>query len=326
MKKTIALFLILLLQSAPSWGVVYTQDTATSRYGIGYVRREARGWDDRLNDSINTIERVVSILSDDKLSSDSALTQIISSDVGVLKIRANILSNDAVATWTSPLQYTTATRVSSIQAASTAQAGSMDAAQYTKINILSNDSVTQDTRLTILSNDAVTQDTRITILSNDAVTQDTRITILSNDTVTQDRRLSILSADSNDWGVGFGSPKIQFSILSPDLIALNSGRGDRSAIIWTNESGQTFVISKIEAYSDNANYKFDLLYSTSLTSIALAAQNSADQVFCITAGTGMSYSSDTAITNNTMTTDRHLIFRHDSGTTNWLKCNIYGSF
>ena len=274
-------------------------------YDIGIISNDVAD----LKEVQGIISNEVGIISTD-VNALQSIQSIISYDVGIISTDINALATgvSSVAEGVAgPLVVTPTTGAVTvtIQSADAATAGYISP---TNFNDWQNNRVSQDAVLNTLSVSG-TQGT-LAVSGDVATYSDLQVA-------------GKISADAISFG---NQPTIQFTILEPDVVPIDGGRGDRSCIVWTNDSQYTFTINKIEAFSDSNGYAFDLIKSSSLTDISLGNQTSVDAVSCDTAGTSIFTSSDTVITTSTIETGKHLIFRHDQQGASNVKVNLYGSF
>ncbi len=258
----------------------------------------------------------INIISSDIGASD--MIRIISSDVNALGGASVTSINESTA---SPLVIspTTGDVLITMVSADTSTDGYIDATQYVKINIISNDISAYTGPLIIISDDVGTLKSTQTIISSDVGDNKTNI-------ATNTLGIAIISSDTNDWGIGTDQTKIQFTIVSPASLPTHS-RGDQMQPVWTNDTGNTFTVTKIRAYSDTDNYAFHIGITSSLTDFSIANQTTMDIVSCDVAGTDIFTDViESGFDDATVALSQDILFQHFEGTTNSIKVDIYGNF
>ena len=294
-------------RDATIYGILQSPLTSIISAETGYISRDVA--DLKIMDSIISAEtgyisRDISIMkSMDSII--SAETGYISRDIAMMKSLDSIISAD--------IGYIS--RDISLMKI-------MDSIISSEVNIASRDIAIMKSLDSIISAETG-------YISRDVATMKLNIGILSTDVnaipyIIMSRDIGIVSADVQDSGIT-KQPRIQFTITDPENLPSYSGRGDKSCIVYTNDSGSTLTISKVEAYCDEQNYKFVLAYG-SLTKLNLSGQVSIDTFMTSTAGTNVYLTSDTGFTTATITNDNHILFIHDSGTAGNIHLNLYGNF
>ena len=80
--RTISLILILFMATT-AYADTFTQDAATTNYGLPYLTRNATPWDDRLNLTIASIDTVIYGVSSDSVSRDAVMGNITADVISV---------------------------------------------------------------------------------------------------------------------------------------------------------------------------------------------------------------------------------------------------
>ena len=120
---------------------------------------------------------------------------------------------------------------------------------------------------------------------------------------------------------------VDFTIQDPENLQTHGGRSTQSCIIWHNDTGKTFTITKIEGYSDVDDYTFVLFKSASATDISTGTDVQLDSVACEDNGTSVFYKVITAgFDNNTVEDGKHIIFEHSSGSAETVSVKIEGTY
>lgn len=327
MIKKFIVIIALVLTSSFASADIFTTDTSSTVFGLAFVTRGTRGWDDRLNLTIASIDKITSILSNDAGSAVLSVTEGVAGPLVIQPITGDVII--------------------SIISADISTDGTIDATQYRKINIISNDVAILFSTQTIISNDIADLKIEVTILSNDVqaisgtvvilssdvnintaniATNVTSINILSNDVNAISGTVVIISNDMGEAGLDTDQPKIQFGITAPNDLATNQ-RGDQMVPVWVNDSGKTFTVTKIQAFSDKPHYSFHLGITTSLTDFSIANQTTMDVISCDEVGTNISIDTITSgFDDATVATGQYVLFQHFEASADIISVNIYGAF
>jgi len=115
----------------------------------------------------------------------------------------------------------------------------------------------------------------------------------------------------------------EFHIENPDDLETGTGRADKWVKVFTNNTGFTMTITKIEGWSDSDNYDFDLFETNGTTDFSQANDSIIDTVECETDSTGV-YTVSIAAGFEDATIDNGdcILFVHKDGTTKKVSCTV----
>jgi hypothetical protein len=121
-------------------------------------------------------------------------------------------------------------------------------------------------------------------------------------------------ATPNQVVIGQKTKSIQFALQDPENIDTPDNRASPSTVVWYNDTGFTFNITKIRGMSDGDNYDFVLFESNGADDIGTANDSQIDIVECETDGTGGYYIEITAgFDDSTIANNSYLIWDHNDG-------------
>ena len=135
----------------------------------------------------------------------------------------------------------------------------------------------------------------------------------------------VLRYNGTTWVNAFTPVSIQFSVQDPDNIKTHGVRATKSALVWFNDTGRTFTISRVLANADVDDYTFLLLKSDSTADTGVTNDVLLVTVPCSTNGTGGFYADLAAFTVATVEAGKWVIFEHSSGSADTVTVAIYGS-
>jgi hypothetical protein len=115
---------------------------------------------------------------------------------------------------------------------------------------------------------------------------------------------------------------IDFDIENPDDLETGTGRADKWVKVFTNNTGFSMKITKIEGWSDSDNYDFDIFETNGTTDFSQANDSLTDTIECETDSTGVYTDSETTITDDTIDNGDCILFVHKDGTTKKVSCTI----
>lgn len=134
---------------------------------------------------------------------------------------------------------------------------------------------------------------------------------------------------TNQVVVGQKKKFLNWHIENPDDLETGTGRADKWAFIWHNDTGFIATITEIEAWSDSDNYDFDIFETNGKTDFSLANDTLVDTLECETDSTGI-YTDTETPGDGTIENDDCILFVHKDGTTGkvgvritlWLNADI----
>lgn len=119
----------------------------------------------------------------------------------------------------------------------------------------------------------------------------------------------------------------EFTIADPENLPTDAERATVSITGPKNITGSSVTITEIQAWADTDDYTFLLFKSGGEYDFGTANDVQIDSVACSSNGTACFYNEITSgFDNSTLEDDRSIIFQHQSGTANWVKVKIKGTF